>query len=76
LVHSGFLIRSIAGRRETRTGYLFDGQLILVKPDNLRKNQSFYRERIDLYYCHPRIHGHCKFTQILQKSSKIYRKTY
>ena len=55
------MIRSIGGRRETRTGYLFDGQLILVKPDNLRKNQCFYRERIDLFYAVPTLRGHCKY---------------
>ena len=58
LVHSGEVSRSLGARRENRMGFLFDGQLLLVKPDNLRKNQCFYRERIDLLYCQPRLKSH------------------
>ena len=61
LIHSSEVVRSIGGRRETRVGYIFDGQVLLVKPDNLRKQQSFYRERIDLFYAQVQLRNHCKF---------------
>ena len=66
LIYSGEMTRSYLGRRELRTGFLFDGQLVLVKSDGQRKRQFYFRERIDIRYCEIELKIQCKFVTIFK----------